>query len=146
MVCCKDKSFLRFKLARFFDIVDFDNNGTYTKEDLIHWGDKGMERFEQLGYEVTDDHRKMVAKLFGPVYNRFTFYGIMVKNKKRYVNFLSFFSQMPGFGKMTYSVMKDAHTSSLILMEAEIFPRKSSSMLFWVPLVSQRKMHWRYST
>ena len=59
-----------------------------------------------IGYEVTDEHRKKSERLAISVYNIFTLYGLMGKNKKRYVGFLSVVSQMPGFNMIVKLLMK----------------------------------------
>ena len=103
---CKDKTFLRYKIGRLFDLLDFDKNGTIEKKDLIGWGTKHMEGLAAVGQEVTDEHREKVKQLYGPMYNMFTLYGIMGKNKKRFVSFVSTMSQMPGFKMISYRIFK----------------------------------------
>ena len=65
-----------------------------------------MENMAGIGYEVTDEHRKKSERLAISVYNIFTLYGLMGKNKKRYVGFMSVVSQMPGFNMIVKLLMK----------------------------------------
>ena len=105
-MCCKDKSFLRYKLGRLFDIMDYDKNGMYEKKDYTDWYKKAMDNMEALGYEVTEERRQKAERLAGFAYNQSTFYGFVGKNKKRFVGFTSVSSQMPGFKMMVKSLFK----------------------------------------
>jgi len=97
MVCCRDKKFLRYKLDRLFDMMDHNKDGKFQKTDYLGLADVGMDNMAAIGYAVTDAHRKKMQKLSGLVYNSFTFFGFGGKNKKRFVGFLSFLAQMPGY-------------------------------------------------
>ena len=96
-MCFRDKSYLRYKLGRFFEMVDVDKDGKFDRKDFTDWVNKSMENMAAIGHEVTDERRKKIERLSTPVYNLFTFYGLMGKNKKRWVGFVSVATQMPGF-------------------------------------------------
>ena len=107
-MCCKDKSFLRYKLGHLFDLMDYDKNGTFEKKDFTDWYGKGLDNMEALGYEVTEKHRKKVERRSGSAYNILTLNGWAGKNKKRFVGFCSVVSQMPGFKLTAKHVFKIA--------------------------------------
>merc|ERR1711865_641208 len=104
---CRDKSFLRYKLDRLFVMMDYDKNGTFEKKDYTDWYKKALDNMEALGYEVTEERRKRGEKQAGSVYNSFTLYGLLGKNKKRYVGFHSVVSQMPGFKIWAKHIFKE---------------------------------------
>ncbi len=99
-MCCKDKSFLRYKIGRLFDMVDYDKNGTFEKKDYDDWHTKAMDNMEALGHEINEERRKKAERLSASAYNRFTLFGWAGKNKKRFVGFVLAVSQMPGFKVM----------------------------------------------
>eukprot|EP01083_Nonionella_stella_P159837 521879_1 len=94
---CKDKSFLRYKIDRLFDMIDYDKNGAFEKKDYNDLYTEALDNMEALGHEVNEERRKKAERLCASAYNRFTLYGWAGKNKKRYVGFISAVSQMPGF-------------------------------------------------
>jgi len=94
---CRDNTFLRYKLGRLFVMMDYDKNGAFEKKDFTDWYKKAFDNMEALGHEVTEERRKKAEKQAGSVYNTFTLYGWIGKNKKRYVDFHSVVSQMPGY-------------------------------------------------
>mmetsp|Transcript_20732 Transcript_20732/g.31504 ORF Transcript_20732/g.31504 Transcript_20732/m.31504 type:complete len:196 (-) Transcript_20732:130-717(-) len=106
--CCKDKkAFLRYKHGHSFDLMDFDKNGKFEKKDFIGWYKKSMENVAVLaGNEVTDDQVKKVERQAGIIYNAFMFFGFFGKNKKRFVGFSGFVSQMPGYKMITKLLFK----------------------------------------
>ncbi len=106
MRCFRDKSFLRYKLRHLFQLMDINNDGTVMRKDFTDWNKKGMDNMEAIGYEVTVEYRKKLERIATSVYNTFTLYGLMAKNKKRFAGFMSLTSQMLGFKIMVKFLLK----------------------------------------
>ena len=76
-MCFRDKSFLRYKLGRVFDMMDIDKDGKLERKDYLEWAKRGMENIAVAanGYEVTDKRRKEIERMTISVYNTFILYG-----------------------------------------------------------------------
>ena len=64
----------KYKLERYFDFLDFDNNQRVDADDLVLWTDKAVIYFNEDGVSVSDGQKKKLLKLVrrGCKYNRKT--------------------------------------------------------------------------
>lgn len=97
MSCSKDTTFQRYKLERYFDILDLNNNGKVESEDLVLWGEKATENFAEIGNPLTNENKAKLLKSLKQIFNALTLYGFAgkSKSKQRFVGFLVFSSRLP---------------------------------------------------
>ena len=93
----KDTKFQRYKLERYFDLLDFDNNGKVESEDLVLWGEKAAENFAEIGNPLTNENKAKFLKSMKTIFNALTLHGYAGKSKKRFVGFFVFSSRLPFF-------------------------------------------------
>ncbi|GFH50261.1 hypothetical protein CTEN210_06737 [Chaetoceros tenuissimus] len=97
MTCFKDRSFQRYKLERYFDLLDFDNNQRVNTKDLVLWGERAAANYEEAGIHVPEEKLKDMRKKMGRVFNCMTIFSWAGKNKKRFVNYGVTTSKLPFF-------------------------------------------------
>ena len=57
--------FQRYKLERYFDLLDFDNNQRVNMKDLVLWGERAAACYEEAGIHVSEEKLKDMRKLLG---------------------------------------------------------------------------------
>ncbi|GFH61264.1 hypothetical protein CTEN210_17791 [Chaetoceros tenuissimus] len=97
MVCCQDRSFQKYKIERYFDFLDFDNNQSVNVEDLVLWADKAAVLMKEDGISVSEEQKKQLLQRIRRVFNAMTAYGFAGKNKQRFANYLITTSKLPFF-------------------------------------------------
>ena len=97
MPCSKDTKFQRYKLERYFELLDFDNNGKVDSEDLVLWGEKAAENFAEIGKPLTDENKAKLLKSNRKIFNALSFRGYGGESSKRCVKVFIFSSRLPFF-------------------------------------------------
>ncbi len=97
MACCKDNTFQRYKLERYFDFLDFDGNGKVESKDLVLWAEKGVDNFAESGKPLTDENQAKLAKQCRLIFNIMTLFGFVGKSKESFASYFVFQSKLPGF-------------------------------------------------
>jgi len=110
MLCCgksKDRSFLKYKIEKYFDLNDFNNDGSFSKSDISIWAARAAKCYEEAGKPLTDEQKNNFTGKLIKAYNIMVLGGIMGKNKKRFTNYALFVSRLPGFKLILRSVAND---------------------------------------
>lgn len=111
--CGKDKDFMRFKIGHYFDLLDFNNSGHITQDDMWLWCEKSAQAYRESGTPLPLKQQRLIQdRLVYKLFNLTTLWGWSGKNKKRHVNFTITSLKMPGSKFMSNKLCKDIFAAS----------------------------------
>lgn len=93
----KDKSFLKYKLGRFYDSVDKDSNGKLEMKDWLSFREKAVKNMEEdSGTKWTPEQKKRLEKAHVRSFRTLTVFGLKAKSKEKWVNYMMTVRSLPG--------------------------------------------------
>lgn len=102
----KDLSFQKYKLERFFYLLDVDNNQRVEEADIVLWVDKAAGYLEEDGVSVSEEQKNLLFKQIKRIFNVLTAFGLAGKSNKSFANYLMNASKLPFFKSFLNNFVK----------------------------------------